>query len=214
MGRKICGECQRRVKDALAKYERYLEQMLEDHCLIPEEEHRLTQFQRQLGLTDEDLAPIKPKLERARMLSAIIMGNLPVVEVPLILKQGEVCHFAAPATLLEERTRREYVSGSRGVSIRIAKGVYYRIGATKGYSVPVREIVPVDNGTFYITNQRCLFVGNSKTLSVPHRKLVSYEAYQDGLQLHYEGRRRSQYFKLDDGELAAVILWSVMQREI
>ena len=94
------------------------------------------------------------------MLYTILLGNLPPLDPPpIMLKRGETARWSEAASLLEERTRQVYVSGSRGVSIRVMRGVSYRVGASRGHRVPVSEIRPVGAGTLAVTNKRIVFVG-------------------------------------------------------
>lgn len=67
---------------------------------------------------------------------------------------------------------------NQGVSIRIAKGVYWRTGAGQTIRRP-DELTAIDTGMFVITNKRCLFVGPKRTVEWQYAKLVGYTL--DGL---------------------------------
>jgi hypothetical protein len=81
--------------------------------------------------------------------------------------------------LIEERTRARYVGGSRSVSFRIAKEVYYRVGGFREERVvdTFKEIT--DEGTLYVTNNKVLFVGSKKNVSYPINKIVTISRYAD-----------------------------------
>lgn len=84
----------------------------------------------------------------------------------LVLKKGEhpVGVLEAAGLVEVKRQTGHYVSGSSGVSIRVAKGVRVRAGASRGHYVPGDEAeTQVDTGSAVITNQRIVFSGSRQT---------------------------------------------------
>jgi hypothetical protein len=61
-------------------------------------------------------------------------------------KSEQVVWVFEEVDYLEDKTRRQYVGGSRGVSVRVMKGVYYHIGGFKGHAIDRTERVHVDTG--------------------------------------------------------------------
>lgn len=206
LGRRLCANCAPTIGPGLRRWEAALDSFTADRIITDAEEFQLRQLSQQLGLTDADLSALQDKLHRARCLSSAIQGRPIAINAALNLKRDESCFFASPATLYEERTTRRYVSGSRGVSIRIAKGVSYRVGSSRGYYVPVSHVVAVCDGTFSITNKRCIFSGARKTVTVELEDLLSFDSFDDGIQLHHPRSKGLQVFKFSDGEYAAAVL--------
>jgi hypothetical protein len=98
-------------------------------------------------------------------------------ESPLITKKGEeVLLIVEGAGLVESRRQRgNYQGGSRGVSIRVAKGVSYRVGAHRGTYEPGPETPTlIDSGTFVVTTQRGVFTGPKHNREFAWTKLVSF----------------------------------------
>jgi hypothetical protein len=206
INRRQCSDCREGVEVAVEQWTSALHQCLEDRILTVEEEQQLVAYAAQLRLTRADLEPLRPRLERARVISAALVNQSPEVGCDLNLKDGECCLWTAPASLMEERVRREYHRGSRGTSIRIVKGVSFRIGATRGYSVPIHYMATVAYGRLYITTTRSMFVSPRKSVTVTHKELLSFEPFDDGLQLQTGRSTKLQVLKFDDGELAAAVL--------
>lgn len=84
---------------------------------------------------------------------------------------------------LEEKTFRHYEGRSRGVSVRIAKGVYYRTGSSKGYPVDETRTVAIDTGATAFTNNRIYFAGSHKGFRIPYEKIATFDHYSDGLKI-------------------------------
>lgn len=75
----------------------------------------------------------------------------------ILLHRGEICHYRNHASLVKIKNRVVgYTGGSQGVSVRIAKGLTYRVGSSKASPIrkDVRETIP---GILGITSQRVIF---------------------------------------------------------
>ena len=111
--------------------------------------------------------------------------GVPAGLVQTVLKKGEVAIDSVPAKLLEYRSGgSSYQGGSQGVSIRIAKGLSYRVGSNRGQLVRNPEALQViDNGDATFTNQRVVFGGQSQTREWAFDKLVDFNAGDNGTQV-------------------------------
>lgn len=156
-----------------------------DGHISREEEAELDDIQAYFGISDSAIARSKSELLRFRLLRRISEGELPEVEASgLGLQRRETPHWVEPASLLEERViRREYVGRSAGMSVRIAKGLTYRVGAQRGRMVNTTDIVAVSTGNLVITNQRVVFQGDAKGFSIRLDRMLDAELYADGLRV-------------------------------
>lgn len=111
--------------------------------------------------------------------------GVPAGLVQTVLKKGEVAIDSVPARLLEYRsTGSSYQGGSQGVSIRIAKGLSYRVGANRGQLIRNPEALSaIDQGDATFTNQRVVFGGQSQTREWAFDKLVDFNAGDNGTQV-------------------------------
>ncbi len=96
----------------------------------------------------------------------------------VILKAGEVALWMGQASLIEPRRQQGHYQGSySGVSFRIAKGVRYTVGGSRGHYVPGPEVqTPVDSGRAVVTTQRVLFIGGRSNREWAYSKLVSVDS--------------------------------------
>jgi len=102
------------------------------------------------------------------------------------------------------RERGTYRGGSRGVSVRVMKGVSYRVGAHRGEYVPRPHVQKVvDTGTAVITNHRVVFQGAGKTREWAFSKLIGIDhaAGVGASMIHISNRQRAS--GLASGEDAA-----------
>ncbi|CAN0263053.1 unnamed protein product, partial [Phaeothamnion confervicola] len=95
----------------------------------------------------------------------------------VVLKKDEVAYGSIQGAALIEprRTPGQWTGGSKGVSFRIAKGVTYRVGNTRGtYAQGEERPTPVDTGLFVVTNQRCIFIGGKRSTEWAYAKLLGF----------------------------------------
>ncbi len=177
-------------KVLLAKgWEASVEQFLEDGVLNAKEEERLVNFKVQFALSQEDLDinGAFTKTTKTAVLRDILNGTIPrraKVEggLPINFQPGEQVVWAFPGSeYLEDKTRREYVGGSQGVSMRLMKGLYYRVGAFKGKTVEHTERVHIDTGWVVVTNKNIYFTGPQKSVRLPYAKIVTFTPFSDGI---------------------------------
>jgi len=143
-----------------------------------------------------------------KMEAAIIDGSyfaeVDATGFPAVLTQGfnfvkgEKPYFVSPASYYEDKVSREFVSGSSGFGIRVAKGVNVRVGASKGTSIEKTLIKYVGEGTLVITNKHIYFKSSAKSLRIHLSKIVTY----DGSGSHLAVQRDAvtalpQYFVVD-----------------
>lgn len=151
-----------------------------------------------LGMSEEDI-PNKTRqaLLDTRMLTELAQGIFPNLQVNILLKKNEICHFVTSAQLMEEKTKTSYVGGSHGVSYRVAKGVTFRTGSFRGRAIKETHAEVTDTGILYVTNKSVLFVGNKKNVSYPINKILDISKYTDGIKFQKENESKPRVFLID-----------------
>src|SRR5574337_439760 len=185
-----------------------VDKFLEDGVLDESEERRLMEAKERFSLSqvELDLTGALTKVTKAAVLRDVLNGVIPqrmtvTGALPLNLQKGEQIVWVFPnSDYLEDKTRRQYVGGSQGVSIRVMKGVYYRVGAFKGQAIDRTERVRVDTGLVAITNKHIYFAGPAKSLRLPYAKIVSFQPFSDGVGVVRDtSSARPQIFVTGDG---------------
>lgn len=208
-----CEACTTFLNGALPAWEQRLNFYLADRFLSAEEEADLRNYQIQLGLTDQDLAPAMPRLLRAKQISAINMGELPQVHPGnALLSRGEVCHYTSATALYQEIHMSRYVSNttSRGV-----RGSFYsaRSRTHVGRWVQTATTQCTAHGMLAITNLAVRFASQFPVV-IGLESLLGFEWYPNALVLQFDDKPARDFFTVHDGELAAAILWVARQKLI
>ncbi len=141
-------------------------------------------------------------------------GRLSEIESPHLMTKGEeVVHLETIASLMKEVAIREYQGGYGGVSFRVAKGVRYSTGRTRGRSVVVgTEWQVADRGAFSVSSTRAVFLGNAKSIEFPYSKLMGMDVFSDGIRLRSSNRQTTPLFQLESGDVVAATLNAAIQR--
>jgi hypothetical protein len=189
-------------------WENAIEQFLEDGVLDTTEEKRLVEFKERFALSQSELDKngALTKTAKAAILRDVLNGIIPQRmsvdgNLPINLQKGEQVVWAFPnSKYLEDKTRRQFVGGSQGVSVRVMKGVYYRVGAFKGQSVEHTERIHIDTGWVVVTNKNIYFAGPQKSVRLPYAKIVSFEPFSDGIGVMRDtATAKPQIFVTGDG---------------
>jgi len=183
-------------------YNRLYEKFTEDKEMDESEIDFLQKFQDTFGLTKEEVDYDTRVLPYIYVWAIRTKGILPKVDLNtgslnIVFKKDEIIHFATTCVLKEWRTvTLGYSGGSQGVSIRVMKGVTYRVGAHRGHLVKDQMYVEIARGVLVITNQRLLFVpvSGSKQINVSLNKIVSYQCFENGVELYVERREKGYLF--------------------
>ncbi|MBN6711432.1 hypothetical protein JFL47_09385 [Haemophilus haemoglobinophilus] len=133
-----------------------------------------------------------------------INANLNGFDNDIPLKKDEIAFLVASAVLVATETKSNYVAGSKGVSLKIAKGVYYRVGATKGKRESVKQDVHKSEGKLIITNQRVVFAGELESFEVISNKIINY-LFKDAMLIINASNRKEAYRTIIPNELKGCI---------
>ncbi len=188
-------------------FDRLVEAYLEDGVIDEAEESRIVEFKDRFFFSEADLnlQGSYMRVIRSAVLRKVMQGDMPAVEVdpafPINFQKGEQPAFILqPCRYLEEVTKRQFVGGSQGVSVRVMSGVYYRVGAFKGSPVITKETHEVGVGALVPTNKHLYWVNAHKSVRIPYRKIISINPFSDGIGIVKEGvTAKPQYFITEDG---------------
>jgi hypothetical protein len=192
-----------------------LEAVLSDRRVSPYEQQQLDEMAENLGgplslsesqKKDRDLFALYWQIEN---------GEMPWFDVPIALQKNERCHFAARCSWYELRTKTIRADYS-GVSyrIRIAKGLYYRVGSVKVAPVKQEQLTQIDSGKIYFTNKRVIFDGGRANKTIKLSALIGIEPYTDGIGLE-KATGKSPVIVLDEHvELATIILSALLAQAV
>jgi hypothetical protein len=189
-------------------WERKVFNALEEGAITLEQENALSAYMDHFSLSREDLEDngAFSKLVKAAVLRDLLEGKMPErmvvnVDLPFNFQKSErLVWLFMGVGYYEERSKTRYVGGSQGVSVRVAKGLYYRAGAFRGEPVVTSQLVQMDNGLMAVTDKHIYFAGDHKSFRVPYHKIISFRTFDDGIGIQRDAQTaKPQIFTTGDG---------------
>lgn len=108
--------------------------------------------------------------------------------LPFVLQKGEVIVWVANhVEARKQKTTRQYVRKSFGVSNRLFKG--FTVHSGRGTTTPIEhtELAPIGRGTLILTSKNIYWICSMQSIKIPFNKIVSFIAYSDALLVQKEG---------------------------
>jgi len=201
-------------------YESAVEHAFEDGILSEEEEEALSNFSDAFNL-DKNLLDRNgafSRLVKGCALREVMEGNIPSRiningTLPFNFQKNEqLVWLWQGVDYYEQKKRTQYVGGSQGFSVRIAKGLYYRAGAYKGRRIEYDETVHADTGLFGVTDKHIYFSGQNKSFRIRLDKIVTFEPYEDGIGVQRDAATaKPQIFVNNDGWFTHNLITNIAQ---
>lgn len=149
------------------------------------------------ALKKQEIAKQKER-DANNFLMGLENGSIPIKysgQSPVILKKDEfISIIMENINLQEPRAVRQTHAAYGGPTIRVAKGVSFRMGGASARSESHEEIKVIDNGKFVLTNKRLIFIGTKRTVNIDLRKIMAIVPYKDGIESQRENKQKPEYF--------------------
>ena len=193
---------------SLAAWSSAVDNALHDGVLSEELEKRFVDLKDGLSLSSADLLQTDAweRMVKSAVLRDLMNGVIPkrmgFDRSPRLnfQRNEQVVWTFEGIDYLEDRTRRQYVGASSGVSIRVMKGIYYHVGGFKGSAIDRTERIHVDTGMVAVTTKQIYFSGAKKAFRIPYPKIVSFEPFSNGLGIVRDAvSAKPQIFVTHDG---------------
>jgi len=190
-------------------WQKAVEEVFADGLLSEEEENGLITVSDRFQLTQDDLDQrgAFTRVVKGGVLRDLMEGTIPQrlrlsEPLPFNFQKSEALIWVFQGVdYYKQKTRRQRVGSGAGLSIRIAKGIYYRTSAFQSQPVAITETVLGDNGLLAVTNKHLYFGGGSgKSFRVRLDKIVSFEPYSNGIGIHRDtATAKPESFVTGDG---------------
>ena len=104
---------------------------------------------------------------------------------------------------LETVVRLECQGTSHGLSVRVARGVYYRPSTFRSRPIEWEETVHADTGLLGLTTKHLYYADSRKKFRVRYGRIVAFDPYNHGFGIMRDAQTaKPQTFRTDDGWFA------------
>lgn len=180
-----------------------IDRYLDDGIIDADEERTVARFMQFTGLSQRVLNARRSleKVVQSKVLQELFNGQVPSPRItisgnfPFLLGKNEhLLWLFRDVTLLMQKVRRETVGRSRGVSVRICRGVYYRTGGFRGHPVETTYMQRIGTGSVCITDKNLYFHCPEKAMKIPFKKILSLDPASNGLGIQKDGANDKPIF--------------------
>jgi hypothetical protein len=162
----------------------YADELVANDILSDEEQHKLFEFARSLGIDFNEYMNKHPATQDRVIIAGINAGRLPGAKPPyhILVKRGEEVLLEAPVSMLKEVADLAWQGGFSGFSFPITRGIYYGVGQTRGHIQQVgTKLVVTDAGWLSVTSTRIIFSGKTSTREIHYAELVNLTVFAVGV---------------------------------
>jgi hypothetical protein len=122
------------------------------------------------------------------------------MDCPFIMKAtGEQALWNMQVELMQEVTTSDYIGAYGGPSVRIAPGLWWRVGGTRGHREVHSSIQRVDFGRCSISTHAIYFGGRRVNLRIPYTSVIRFISYSDAIGVCKDGGREQIFNTLLSG---------------
>ncbi len=184
-------------------FDEYIELYLDNGVIDSAERATAARFMQFSELSQDDLNRnfSVEKIVQSQVLQEILNGSIPtpkqtiVGEFPFLLSKNEkLIWLFRNVGLHQQKVKKEYVGRSHGLSFRIAKGIYYRVGGFKGRPLETTVMELISSGSVCLTDKNIYFSSPIKSLRIPYNKIINIEMYSNGIGLQKDGASSKPIF--------------------
>jgi hypothetical protein len=187
------------VKSAVQQgFEWAVRNILSQRVLSREDEGRLSQLIADWNFEKSELCRGRPRIIQSLVIRDLLEGKFPenskTLNSPVSLGKTESCVWVfSGVDIYERKVCRSYEGHHAGLSVRIAKGIYFRDGVYRGHPVEHVSADRLGRGDLVLTTKNAFFLieGEIKKLSL--KKIVSVNPHSDGITFQCSGKRAPQY---------------------
>ena len=196
---------------ATAQTRYYISSLDESANRLLEEENALAKYADYFSLDQHALDGngARTSLVQAAVIHDVAQGIVPQRQrvngaVPFnLMKSEQLVWVIQGVDYLETVVRREHRGASHGVSIRVARGLYYSPSQFWSRPIEWEETVHADTGMLGITTKHIYFAGSGKRFQVRYDRIVAFDPYEDGSGIVRDAQTaKPQTFRTGDGWFA------------
>jgi hypothetical protein len=184
-----------------------LNKIKEDKRITEEEWNNFSEILKKMKVSLDYDDQTKSIIAKYKLYHKLETEELKPVPVYINLQKNEQCYCTSDNVNWYEtrKTRIRVNYAGPTYRIKLAKGLYYRVGSLNVAPNYKEEYVLIDTGALYITNKRIIFTGsrNNKTISLS--SVLSLTPYTDGVEIEKSGKSPI-LTGMEDVEMVMIIL--------
>jgi len=191
----------------------YANEIIDDDRVNPAEEQTLYAIAENLNIDVNMSDDLIHKLSKFKLYWQIEHDKIPAIESDINLIRGEKLYFKGEDVdwLEMRKVTKRYNYAGPTARIKIAKGIYYRLGSMSVQPVTEDEWKTIDSGAIYVTNKRIIFMGNRSNKTIRLNRILDIIAYSNGVDIQKDSGRSPFLQFYDNVDIFSMLLIRAMR---
>jgi len=179
------------IEEANKYFIEYVNEIIADDRVNPVEEQTLYAIAKNLNINVNIPDELAHKLNKFKLYWQIEHDEIPIIESDIKLIRGEKLYFKGKDVdwLEMRKVTKRYNYAGPTARIKIAKGIYYRLGSISVQPVTEDEWRTIDSGSIYVTNKRLIFMGDKSNKTIRLNRILDIIAYSNGVDIQKDSGR-------------------------
>ncbi len=163
----------------------FMNNVISDAKLSPDEEKELNAIAKNLQTDFKMDVATKNDLDKYRLYWQIENDEMPELQVDINIPRTERCYFVAQNAQWFEQTSETpaKVNSNSALSLKIAKGLYWRNPAQDNKKLENSAWQSIDVGVVYLTNKRVLFKGSKGDKIILLNRVIDFAVFSNGMEI-------------------------------
>jgi hypothetical protein len=198
-------------ESAHALIKKLFHEIVADERVSDEEAAKMKKLTDNLQITINWEQETKAMYDRFRLYWKLENGPLEPVEVGINLYKSERCYFTSPCEWYELKsvTRRYNYSGPT-FRLKLAKGLYYRMGSIAVKPIREEELQKIDKGVLFLTDRRVIFMGERQNRTHRLSSILDFDTFSNGIELQ-RSSGKNPFLAIQNADIASLTLGRILE---
>lgn len=185
----------------------FIKGAIADERLSPDEETELQALIDNLDVEPQLDEATQADLAKYRLLWQVENGAVPVMHVPLKLKQDEHCYFLADAAWYTDKNpAKKREEKTFHLKTKLIKGNYWKTEEDESVNLTNSRWKLVTEGKVYITNERMILRDRNSEETLPLADISNYYNYTNGIYIDKNSRKNLFIHLPNNRDVFSIIL--------
>ncbi len=163
----------------------FMNNVISDAQLTPDEDRELQAIAKNLHAELKFDDATRSDLDKYRLYWQVENDEMPELQVDINIPRSEKCYYVSKDAQWFEQVSEmpAKVNSNSALSLKIAKGLYWRGSAADNKKLEAAQWHSIDVGTIYITNKRILFKGDKGDKIVLLNRIIDFSVFSNGIEI-------------------------------
>jgi hypothetical protein len=198
-------------ESAHALIKKLFQEIVADERVSDEEAEKLRKLTDNLKIDINWEQETKAMYDRFRLYWKLENSPLEPVQAGINLFKTERCYFTSPCEWYELKSvTRRYNYAGPTFRLKLAKGLYYRMGSIAVKPIREEELQKIDTGMLFLTDRRVIFMGGRQNRTHRLSSILDFDTFSNGIELQ-RSSGKNPFLVIQNADIASLTLGRILE---